>query len=318
MKIYFAPMEGTTDAVFRRVHHRCFGGVERYFIPFVSPTQNRMFTSRELKTIGPEANQGVPVVPQLLGKDASHLLWAIGELKAMGHTQVNLNLGCPSGTVTAKGKGAGLLRDAEELKRLLDELFDKTTLPLSLKTRIGFASSEEWPGLWEVLKAYPALEWIIHPRTRADFYKGALHLDAFDWAMREGASPLVYNGDLFNAEDLSRFQSDYPTIHTVMMGRGLIANPALTAGHALTVEQIRHFHDELMEEYSRIYPQDQVQNRLREIMKYVACCFDGAQKARKAMRKAQSLQAHCEAVDWLLRDFPLTPNPGYVEEFWLR
>ncbi len=271
--------------------------------------------------IGPESNEGVPAVPQLLGKDAAQLLWAIGELKAMGYQEVNLNLGCPSGTVTAKGKGAGLLRDPEALRAMLDQVYEKTPLPLSIKTRIGFSSAEEWPSLWEILKDYPMPEVIVHPRTRADFYKGALHPETFDRAVKQAACPVVYNGDLFTVEDVRRFAQEYPQVDTVMTGRGLLANPALAqtvqGGEALTVEKIRSFHELLLEEYSRFYPSNQVQSRLREVMKYIGCCFDGAQKARKAMRKAANLEAHREAVRWLLSDFPLTANPGYEEESWL-
>ena len=97
--VYLAPLEGVTDAVFRQTHHACFGGVSKYFIPFVSPTQNLVFTSRDLSAVAPEHNIGVPAVPQLLAKDAALFNWAAGELAELGYSEVNLNLGCPSGTV---------------------------------------------------------------------------------------------------------------------------------------------------------------------------------------------------------------------------
>lgn len=108
--VYLAPLEGVTDAVFRQTHHACFGGVSKYFIPFVSPTQNLVFTSRDLSAVAPEHNIGVPAVPQLLAKDAALFNWRRRAAEA-GYSEVNLNLGCPSGTVTAKGKGSGLLAD---------------------------------------------------------------------------------------------------------------------------------------------------------------------------------------------------------------
>ena len=132
--VYLAPLEGVTDAVFRQTHHACFGGVSKYFIPFVSPTQNLVFTSRDLSSVAPEHNIGVPAVPQLLAKDAALFNWAAGELAELGYSEVNLNLGCPSGTVTAKGKGSGLLADYPALERFLDGIFgnafcDDTTAP---------------------------------------------------------------------------------------------------------------------------------------------------------------------------------------------
>lgn len=133
MTLYFAPLEGVTDAVFRRIHHECFPGVSKYFIPFISPTQNLAFTSRDLAAIAPENNIGVPAVPQLLAKDASLFLWAAQALCDMGYPEVNLNLGCPSGTVTAKGKGSGLLADVPALERLLVAFLKSRQSPSPLK-----------------------------------------------------------------------------------------------------------------------------------------------------------------------------------------
>ena len=136
LPVYFAPLEGITDALFRRFHHERFPGITKYFIPFVSPTQNLRFTSRELAAIAPEANAGVPAVPQVLCKDAEQFLWAARELAQMGYGEVNLNLGCPSGTVTAKGKGAGMLADFCHLERFLDEIFSRTPLPVRSSPRM--------------------------------------------------------------------------------------------------------------------------------------------------------------------------------------
>ena len=320
MRIWFAPLEGTTDAIFRRVHHQCFTGVEKYYIPFVSPTQNMVFTARELSAIAPENNMDVPAVPQLLGKNAEHLLWAIRELKTMGYEEVNLNLGCPSGTVTAKGKGSGLLREPEALAALLDELFAHTTLPISIKTRIGYASAEEWPALLELLCRYPAKELIIHPRTRADFYKGSIHPETYALACERATQPLVYNGDLFTATDCWTLMTAAPDTSALMIGRGLIANPAmaqeLCGGEKLTTTALRNFHDRLCEAYAQRYQADQVHRRVREVMKYISCCYQGAEKPRKAIRKAANLRAHQEAVDWLFRDFELMAEPGYTPESW--
>ncbi|MBQ8653789.1 MAG: tRNA-dihydrouridine synthase family protein [Clostridia bacterium] len=321
MKVWFAPLEGATDAIFRRVHHACFTGVEKYYIPFVSPTQNLLFTSRELRAIAPEENEGVPAVPQLLGKDPDQLLWAIGELKNMGYGEVNLNLGCPSGTVTAKGKGSGLLREKDSLRRVLDGVYEKTLLPLSVKTRIGFADPEEWPALLEILRQYPMAELIIHPRTRKDFYKGPLHPQTFALAAEQVSCPLVYNGDLFTAQDCRDIAAQYPQLRAVMIGRGLMANPAmaqtLCGGEALTADALRRFHDMLCEAYGRLYPANQVHSRVREVMKYAACCFEDAARPRKAIRKAKDLAEHHQAVDWLLRDFRLRENPGYEPDSWI-
>lgn len=128
MELYFAPMEGVTDYIYRRIHRRYFPGVDKYFTPFLSPTQNHIFPPRELRQVLPENNAGIPLVPQLLTKNAADFLWAAGALADMGYGEVNLNVGCPSGTVTAKGKGAGLLADPAVFSRARGERVEPDAL----------------------------------------------------------------------------------------------------------------------------------------------------------------------------------------------
>lgn len=289
MDIRFAPMEGLTDTVYRRIHHQHFGGVSKYYIPFVSPTQHHVFTPKEMRAIGPENNAGIPTVPQILAKDAEHFLWAAGEMAAMGYDEINLNIGCPSGTVTAKGKGAGMLRDLYALDSLLNAVCKRMPAALSVKTRIGFESPEEWPEILEVLSEYPLKEIIIHPRTRQGFYKvGTLHPETFRLAAEKGL-PLVYNGDLFTAADCAALQAEYPGM-PMMLGRGMVCNPALAqevcGGPALDKAVFRAFHDALWDAYRQDRPLEQAHSRMRELMIYMSCCFADADKAAKNVRKS--------------------------------
>lgn len=316
MDIRFAPMEGLTDAVYRRTHHQHYGGVSKYYIPFVSPTQHHVFTPKELRGIAPERNAGIPTVPQLLAKDAEHFLWAACELKEMGYEEVNLNIGCPSGTVTAKGKGAGMLRDLFHLDAFLNQVFRNTPLPVSVKTRIGFESPEEWAEILEVLAQYPIHELIVHPRTRSSFYKaGTLCHEAFRTAAESCKLPLVYNGDLFEQADCELLQRDYPGM-PMMMGRGLVCNPALArtvcGGKGLERQEFRDFHDALYEAYRKELTREQAHSRMRELMIYMACCFDGAEKAAKSVRKSNP--DNYEAAINCLFDCPLATAPCFSQK----
>ena len=151
-----APMEGLTTAVFRRLHHQYFGGTDLYYIPFITPTVEPKFTDRHLKELSPEVNAGIPVVPQLLSNRSADFIWAAKALQDLGYKEVNLNLGCPSGTVVAKGKGSGFLRDLYALERFLDEIFSAgITVPISIKTRLGWANTEEFGDILNLYKKYP-------------------------------------------------------------------------------------------------------------------------------------------------------------------
>ena len=315
--VYFAPMEGVTDAVYRRVHHAHFSGVDRYFIPFISPTQNLVLTPRERNNVSPEVNAGIPVVPQVLTKKADHFLWAAQLLHDMGYEEINLNVGCPSGTVTAKGKGAGMLLDPDALDRFLEEIYAHSPVKVSIKTRIGFFSTEEFDDLLAVYNRYPVHELIIHPRTREQYYKGTPHRDVYTACEGKTKLPLVYKGDLFTPQDCRSFAEQHPAARALMLGRGMLANPALAqtarGGAPLTRESLQAFHDDLFAAYKQAYHTSAVLGRMREVAKNIACCFEGADKPLKAARKASSIAVYEDAMARLYGVYTLYANPCFYE-----
>ena len=318
LPIEFAPLEGVTDAVFRRTHRAHFPGVSKYFIPFISPTQNLRFTARELSAISPERNAGLFAVPQVLTKDASHFLWAAQALFDMGYGEVNLNAGCPSGTVTAKGKGAGMLSDVSALSWFLDEVYAHAPLKVSIKTRIGVTRPEEFARLLEVYARYPVHEMIIHPRTRSEMYRGTPHREVIADALDQTKLPIVFNGDLFTAADCRALEAAYPGVRALMLGRGLIANPALAREYAggtpLEKDELRAFTDDLLRAYLAEYPANVALGRMREVMKHIVCCFEQPEKPRKAIRKAAKLTAYEDTVAALFDGHDLRKNAGFLAE----
>ena len=191
MRLDFAPMEGITGYRHRLTHKRVFGGVDQYYMPFISPTIHRSFTHRELRDISPEHNEGLNAVPQVLCKVAEDVLWAAGELHAMGYGEVNLNLGCPSGTVVSKSKGSGMLRDLAALEAFLTTVYEKAPVPISIKTRLGLENPEEFGPILELFNRFPIHELTIHPRVRKEFYKGEVHMDAFRKASQNAKCPFA-------------------------------------------------------------------------------------------------------------------------------
>ena len=318
LPVYFAPMEGVTDSIYRRVHSAHFLGVHKYFIPFISPTQNLVLTPRERANVAPEQNAGLRAVPQVLTKNAAHFLWAAELLGEMGYDEVNLNLGCPSGTVTAKGKGAGMLTDLPALEALLDAVFAASPVRVSIKTRIGFSSPDESAPLFALLRRYPACELIIHPRTREEFYEGRPHRDIYLAAAAQSTCPVVCNGNLFTPQACRALEADSPQTAALMLGRGMLTNPALAQTYAggapLTRETLRAFHDDLLRAYQQAYPRNVVLGRMREVAKNMARCFEGAEKPLKAARKAGSLPAYEDAVARLFDHYALQANPCFSSE----
>lgn len=302
MKFYFAPMEGVTTYLYRRLHHKYFQGAEKYFAPFVSPTMHGCFTPRERKDILPEHNQGITVVPQILTNRSDYFLETAKELYAYGYQEVNLNLGCPSNTVVTKGKGAGFLSETYRLQKFLDEIFAKTEGKISVKTRIGRYDEEEFEELLIIFNRYPITELIIHPRIQQDYYKKSVRMHVFLEAMEKSKNPLCYNGDIYTKEDYQNLMEKCPTLQSVMFGRGALANPDLfqeiQTGEPISMNNFWAFHDELYECYQQEIGNNALY-KMKELWKYMENLFPDMDKIKKKIKKAQKKEDYRKWVEQL-------------------
>jgi len=285
MRYYFAPMEGLTDSIYRRLHHKYFPGVDRYYMPFLSPTIHRSLTHKEDRELPMADSVGFAAVPQVLTKVPEDFLWAAEVCRDRGYEEVNLNIGCPSGTVVAKGKGSGMLRDPAALDGFLEEIFAKSSLPVSVKTRLGLEKSEEFPAILEVLNRYPIKELTVHPRVRKQFYDGNVDMEMFDYAVKNSKNPLCYNGDILTLSQSEALLKTYPEIQSVMIGRGLIADPGMLSG-GTDKAALKGFMDELMTVYEVEFGGSRnAIFRLKENWGFLHNRFEGCDKLWKRLRK---------------------------------
>ncbi|MDO5425694.1 MAG: tRNA-dihydrouridine synthase family protein [Eubacteriales bacterium] len=307
MKYYYAPLEGITGYRYRNLYARHFGRIDKYFTPFLSPSLETSIHPKERRDILPENNQGLPVVPQILANRAEVFLPTARALHEMGYQEVNLNLGCPSRTVVSKGKGSGFLAKPEALDAFLDAVFSKADLKISVKTRIGKDSAEEFPALMEIFNKYPIHELIIHPRAQKDYYKNTPDWNCFGEALRISKNPVCYNGDLFTAKDYEHFTETFPEAEAVMFGRGLLGNPALVreirGEGALEKTEFRAFHDELLATYRSAFEEDKnALFKMKEFWCYAIHVFSDNRKYAKKIRKAERLDAYLDAVNALFAE----------------
>lgn len=317
MKYYLAPMEGITTYNFRRAYHKYYGGIDKYFTPFIA---NRKLSSRERNDILPEHNEGMNTVPQILTNRADEFLNIAESIAGYGYRTVNLNLGCPSGTVVSRKRGAGFLSVPDELERFLDEIFEKSPVKISIKTRIGMEDTREWDRLLRLYENYPLEELIIHPRLQREGYGGHVHTDAFAAAAEQLHIPLCYNGDLICTDasaaeygTLGWLTSLLPCTGTVMIGRGILRSPGMLAGDT-SPATLRAFHDELLEGYIKIMSGDtNTLYKMKDLWTFLSQSFAGSEKHLKKIRKAGSISEYSLAVDAIFRECcihtPLSGNP---------
>ncbi len=289
MLYYFAPMEGLTDRIYRRTHYEFFGGVDRYYMPFISPTIHRTLTHREDRELPMAGSAPFTAIPQILTKVPEDFLWAAQQCAQRGYREVNWNIGCPSGTVVAKGKGAGMLADLEKLDRFLDTVFQGPPLPISVKTRVGVADDEGFPQMMEIFNRYPLAELIVHPRVRKDFYAPPIRMEAFRQAAAVSKNPLCYNGDIASLADISRIQAEFPGLNAIMIGRGLVGDPGMLCGGTDSA-RLEAFHDTLLERYTASFGGSRnAMFRLKENWHYLSQHFTGGEKLFKALRKTTDI-----------------------------
>ena len=293
----FAPMEGITTAPFRRLHRKYFPGIDRYYTPFVVANQTRSFQRREIRDIQPSANEGISIVPQILGNKADEVAWALEELASYGYREINFNLGCSMPQIAKRGKGAGFLAPSDRLDRFFHDLFEKEILQrgdilFTVKTRIGAANREENTELLRIFNRYPIGKLIVHPRLQTDVYKNTPDMDVFAHWYEESIHPLWYNGDIASPGQVREMEKMFPNLNGIMIGRGLIRRPSLVreliGGRAAGPEELRAYLEDLLDLYLEMFTdQRQAVSKMKEIWWYLGSCYPDNGKELKKLKKCQ-------------------------------
>jgi len=312
IKIYQAPLQGFTDFDFRKALAESFGGVDKYFIPYLSYGKGREIKKSQLREVFTENNGSLPVVPQVLFSDQTELFDLISILIEYGYQEINLNLGCPYPMATNKGRGAAWLEKPEALNEILQQLYAKGfPARFSVKMRAGMKNDQDSKAIFEVLNQFPLEELIFHPRTASQMYDGKANPQLFTKAVSSVKHPLVYNGDIFSVADLQNLQSLLPEQNGWMIGRGLLTNPALAAQLKGEVfepkalrKQMREFHDQLLEAYSaRLQGDGHIVMKMSQFWTYFSESFENPHKVMKLVKKSSSLLKYNAAVTEIFRSF---------------
>ena len=309
MQLYMAPLEGITGYIYRNAYYKCYGDIDRYFAPFI---MSKKLNQKEIRDILPENNQGMELVPQILTNRAEDFLAMAKAIHSYGYHVVNLNLGCPSPTVTSRNRGAGFLELTRELDRFLDEIFTACPMKISIKTRIGVEDEEEWQQLLKIYEKYPLEELIVHPRLKTDQYKpGTIHMEAFGMAAKRSCHSLCYNGDISSVPDYEELLQQFPETDKIMLGRGIMRKPWLPSdirnGQKKDPQQykekLKEFHEELLSGYVDYMSGDKnTLYKMKELWAYLGTSFTNPEKYLKKIRKAQRVSEYKIWVGNLFRE----------------
>nr|MBQ8253807.1 tRNA-dihydrouridine synthase family protein [Lachnospiraceae bacterium] len=325
MKLYFAPMEGITGLVCRNAYEACFSGtIDKYFAPFITATTTKEMSTKELRDILPEKNEGIPLVPQILANQPESFIRTAQRITSLGYREINLNLGCPSRTVVTKKKGAGFLEFPHKLDAFLQEICEwteKEDVKFSVKTRLGMQDEDEFWELLEIYNRHPLHELIVHLRTQDDYYVKPVRETMFPEIIEKSKHSLCYNGDLFDEKRIKKFADAYPQQDRVMIGRGLLMHPGMCVGEVqhdwnkeamisgqsdvdafgVARDNLWNFHDAVYEGYRNyIQGEKNVLFKMKELWAYMKVNFDEdetvVKKSLKQIRKSQSCADYEMAV----------------------
>lgn len=278
MKIFFAPLQGYTEDVYRRLHHEIFGGVDAYYTPFIRLEHGEV-RSKDMRDIRPDFNTGMDIIPQIITSGGTETEQLIQKVSSFGYRRIDINMGCPFPLQTRHGKGAGLLPFPHKVSEIAEVIGQHPDITFSVKMRLGLNDADEWRKILPLLNSAPLESITLHPRTASQQYKGTLHMDAFDAFLKESAHPVIYNGEIRTTDDLTRLEDRYgDRIMGAMVGRGMLARPSLASeykdGTIMSqrelISKIQLLHSRLQEHYQTIIPGESQQlNKLRTFWDYM-------------------------------------------------
>lgn len=311
LKIYFAPLQGYTEDVYRRLHHQLIGGVDMYCTPFIRLEHGEL-RSKDLRDIRPEFNPGVPVMPQAIARDGEELETLVSAIGKFGYKHLDINMGCPFPLQAKHGRGCGILPYPEKVEELMKVVKAHEELTFSVKMRLGYEQADDWKAILPLLNEAPLTHVTLHPRIGTQQYKGSVDKEAFKAFKQACKHPVIYNGDLLTVEDIQTLEKEFPDLAGVMIGRGLLARPTLALEYKQAenpdqtewkripnlIHEIKYLHAHLLEHYERTIPgETQRLQKVRSFWDYMEETL--GRKEWKKVMKAGNMKNYLAAVKGL-------------------
>ncbi len=273
-KIWMAPLHGITDWVFRSCYAKHFGGMDTSIAPFVSINSNLKEKKTKFFDLFPQNNEVLPTIPQVMANQSTQLITAANILSELGYNEFNWNLGCPSSQVTRHGRGAGLLKNPDRIEEILNEYFYQSSMPISIKIRIGYDSKMQFEKIIQILNKFPLSFVCLHPRLATQMYEGNVDLNAFEKLIQNTSHRIVYSGDIADKLFFDTLCQRYPMVKDWMIGRGLMTNYKLLSeitedSNKMNIAAFRDFYEDILQKNIQRYDRESiVLGKMKEMWKY--------------------------------------------------
>ena len=301
-KIEFAPLQGYTDAIYRTIHNKVFGGINSYYSPFIRLEKGEV-RQKDIKDILPENNENINLVPQIIVNSNEEFLKLTESVSNLGYKRIDINMGCPFPLQTKKGRGAALLQNTRHLETIVESINSINDIDFSIKMRLGMDSAEEAKGALEIINKAKLHHITIHPRIAKQQYKGEIDYQTFDYIYQNCLHPIIYNGDILSQEDIYNIINIYPKIEGIMIGRGLLAKPYLAMELNKTIRlsvserlsMIMKLHDAIYDHYSSVMQgEHQLLLKMKTFWEYLD--EEIGKKPYKAIKKSVNIKKYELAI----------------------
>ena len=301
-KIEFAPLQGYTDAIYRTMHNKVFGGINSYYSPFIRLEKGEV-RQKDIKDILPENNENINLVPQIIVNSNEEFLKLTESVSNLGYKRIDINMGCPFPLQTKKGRGAALLQNTKHLEDIVESINSINDIDFSIKMRLGMDSAEDAKGALEIINKAKLHHITIHPRIAKQQYKGEIDYQTFDYIYQNCLHPIIYNGDILSQEDIYNIINIYTKIEGIMIGRGLLAKPYLAMELNKTIRlsvserlsMIMKLHDAIYDHYSSVMQgEHQLLLKMKTFWEYLD--EEIGKKPYKAIKKSVNIKKYELAI----------------------
>ena len=303
MKIYSAPLQGFTEAVWRNVHSTVFGNIDGYYTPFLRYEHGEI-RSKDIRDIERKNNTVENLIPQIIAATPEEMHPLLELISNEGYKRVDINMGCSFPLQMRRKHGAGLLPHPDMVAAIMKEVERYKEFSFSVKMRLGCESREEWKELLPILNDTQLRHITMHPRLGIEQYKKPADIDAFAEFYNECKHPVIYNGDVTSLEEIRNVEERFPLLKGIMLGRGLLSNPALAMeykrGEKLPVKElvslVQEMHDAMYEKLvTRLQGNTQFLGKMKPYWEYLLP--DMLKRDKKAILKATTIEKYMHAVN---------------------
>jgi tRNA-dihydrouridine synthase len=303
MKIFAAPLQGFTEATWRNVHNETYGGIDTYITPFIRIEKGEI-RNKDIRDTEKKNNTVPHLIPQIIAATPDELLPIAEFIAKEGYCEADINMGCSFALQVRKQHGSGLLPHPEAVAALMKATGEMPEIKFSVKMRLGWDNKEEWRNILPILNDTPLTRITLHPRLGREQYKQPADREEFARFYEECRHPLVYNGDLTTLEEMNRTAEEFPRLEGLMVGRGLLSNPALgkeykeqrNLSHGEKASLLAAFHDKFYQAITpRLQGNTQILSKLKPYWEYLLP--DMEKRDRKAIIKASTAEKYLAAVN---------------------